>query len=104
LGFAPGGASPELQGLAQRARDGDKQAQLDLGIAYEEGLGVAVDRRKALDLYRLASVDRVGTTWIYVPATRKGASGRVVAVDLGATDYGLREAKIRLQRMSSGRQ
>jgi TPR repeat protein len=50
IGFGPGAASPELQSLAQRA-----QARLDLGIAYEEGRGVALDRRKARSLYRLAS-------------------------------------------------
>lgn len=33
-------ASPEIQALAIRARTGDKQAQLDLGIRYEEGNGL----------------------------------------------------------------
>ena len=39
---------PELQALAERARGGDQQAQLELGIAYEEGRGVAANRKRAL--------------------------------------------------------
>jgi hypothetical protein len=99
IGFAPGAAPTELQGLAMRAQAGDKQAQLDLGIAYEEGRGVAVDRNKASKLYRLASADTGGTTWVYVPPARKGEAGRVTPVDLGVRQSGLREAKVRLDAL-----
>jgi hypothetical protein len=43
LDLRPGGASAEVQAVAQRARSGDKQAQLDLGIAYEDGKRVSED-------------------------------------------------------------
>jgi TPR repeat protein len=101
IGFAPGAASTELQGLAMRAQAGDKQAQLDLGIAYEEGRGVSVDLLKARNLYRLASADTGGTTWVYVLGTRKSESGRVTPVDLGVRQSGLREAKVRLSSLRS---
>ncbi len=75
IGFAPAAASTELQGLAMGAQAGHKQAQLDFGIQYEEGHGVATDLRKARKLYRLASADTGGTTCVYVPGTRKGEAG-----------------------------
>jgi hypothetical protein len=99
IGFATGAASTELQALAMRAQAGDKLAQLDLGIAYEEGRGVSVDLRKARTLYRLASADTGGTTWVYVPGTRKGEAGWVAPVDLGVRQSGLRKAKERLKRL-----
>lgn len=96
IGFAPGAASAELQALAMRAQAGDKQAQLDLGIAYEEGRGVTVDLSKARKLYTLASADSGGTTWVYVPPVRAGEAGRVTPVNLGVRQSGLVEAKVRL--------
>jgi hypothetical protein len=99
IGFAPGAASPELQTLAQRAQAGDKQAQLDLGIAYEEGRGVVADRNKALKLYTLASVDTGGTMWVYVPPVGNGTSGRVMPVSLGTREKGLSEATRRLDAL-----
>jgi hypothetical protein len=99
IGFAPGAAPTELQALALRAQAGDKQAQLDLGIAYEEGRGVSVDRKKARNLYRLASADTGGTTWVYVPSTRTGETGRVTPVNLGVRQSGLREAKERFIKL-----
>ena len=43
VSMKPGGADPAVQALAARASAGDKQAQLDLGIRFEEGSGVARD-------------------------------------------------------------
>lgn len=103
IGFAPGAASTELQALAMRAQAGDKQAQLDLGIAYEEGRGVGVDLRKARKLYTLASADSGGTTWVYVPPVRNGEAGRVTPVDKGVRQSGLLEAKVRLERIEKVR-
>jgi hypothetical protein len=98
ISLRPGSVdSSELQALAQRAHAGDKQAQLDLGIAYEEARGVGVDRRKARSLYRLASADTGGTTWVYVPST--GEAGRVTPVNLGVRQSGLREAKERFIKL-----
>src|SRR5690349_18970327 len=76
----PAWAAPgtEVRELAQRAQAGDKQAQLDLGIAFEEGRGVPRDLGKARRLYRLAAADSGGRTWVYSPPVRTGERGRVI--------------------------
>jgi TPR repeat protein len=99
ISFGPGAAASDLQDLARRAQAGYKQAQLDLGIAYEEGLGTAIDVKKARKLYRKAGADIGSTSWIYVPSVRKGEAGRLAQVNLGLQQSGLREAKARLERM-----
>lgn len=91
-----GAGDPTLRSLAQRASVGDKQAQLDLGIRYEEGLGVRRDLAKAKRLYRLAASNSGGTIWIYTPPVGNGTRGRVLQVDRGAKVGGLKEAQSRL--------
>jgi TPR repeat protein len=61
ISFAQGAAASELQSLAQRARGGDKHAQLELGIRFEAGLGVPVDWARAERLYGLAAATSGGT-------------------------------------------
>ncbi|WP_143084890.1 SEL1-like repeat protein [Novosphingobium sp. CF614] len=95
-----GQVAPELQQLAARARAGDKQAQLDLGIAFEEGHGVEQDLGKARDLYRLAASDSGGPVWVYVPSVGNGTKGRVMQVDRGPKMSGLAEAKARLDLLA----
>lgn len=104
ISLAPGATAPELQGLARSAHAGDKQAQLQLGIAYEEGRGVARDMGRARKLYALAAADGGGTIWVYQPPLKKGGSGRVVPVNLGPKVVGLAEAKDRLVRLRGVRQ
>jgi uncharacterized protein len=41
--------------LIDKARNGDPEAQYDLGLAYESGSGVPKDYAKALDWYRRAA-------------------------------------------------
>lgn len=94
-----GGSDPTLRSLAQRAMAGDKQAQLDLGIVYEEGLGTPVNIAKAKKLYRLASTDSGGTLWVYSPPVGNGTNGRVIPVDNGPKIDGLDEARLRLARL-----
>lgn len=94
--LTPGAAHPELQTLARRARSGDKQAQLDLGIRFEEGTGVSQDTNRAVRLYRMAASDSGGTMWVYSPPVGNGTSGRVIPMDQGVRQMGLREAKRRL--------
>ncbi|MBJ7389741.1 MAG: sel1 repeat family protein [Sphingomonadaceae bacterium] len=84
VSLKPGGADPAVQALAARASTGDKQAQLDLGIRFEEGAGVARDLAAAKKLYRQAASDSGGTIWIYTPPVGNGTSGRVVPVQSGA--------------------
>jgi hypothetical protein len=98
----PGQAPPELQDLARRAQAGDKQAQLDLGIRFEEGVGVAVDRKRAIRLYRQAASDSGGTIWVYSPPVGNGTTGRVIQVDQGVRQRGLSEAEDRLSQITDG--
>jgi TPR repeat protein len=99
IGFAPGAASPELQMLAQRAQAGDKQAQLELGIAYEEGLGVAVDLKRAGKLYSQAATTTGGTIYVYQSQSKSGGHGRIVPLTAGVRIMGLRDARERLEKV-----
>ena len=101
MGIAVG--SPEtpdaVRDLALRAQAGDKQAQLELGIAFEEGRGVAKDIGKARTLYRLAAADSGGTLWVYSPPVGRETSGRVIPVNRGPVQAGLPEARMRLEAL-----
>lgn len=95
-----GAADPELQSLARRAQAGDKHAQLELGIRYEDGLG---DLRRARRLYRLAAQSTPGRIWVYSPPVA-GAPGVVIPIDLGKKKRGLPEAARRLRGLQEARQ
>ena len=99
VSLKPGGADPAVQALAARASAGDKQAQLDLGIRFEEGAGVARDLTAAKKLYRQAASDSGGTIWVYTPPVGNGTSGRVVPVQSGPKQYGISEAQRRLKTL-----
>lgn len=96
IGFGPGVADPALQQLAQRARRGDKQAQLELGIKFEEGRGVARNLVTARKLYRLAAADSRRQVWVYVPSVGGNRSGMVNPYNGSPTQPGLTEARRRL--------
>jgi len=100
LGAYGSGADPAVQALAARASTGDKQAQLDLGIRFEEGAGVARDLDTAKKLYRQAASDSGGTIWIYTPPVGNGTSGRVVPITKGEKSLGLAEAKKRFEKVN----
>ena len=87
----------DLQSLASRAQSGDKQAQLELGIRFEEGRGVTRDLKKARKLYAKAATSSGGTIWVYSPPVGNGTSGRVIPVNAGPRQHGLAEAKRRLE-------
>ena len=99
ISLVPGATDPELQRLAQMARSGDKQAQLELGIRFEEGLGVERNIGKARKQYRQAASDSGGVIWVYQPPVKKGGSGRVMPVNFGARQKGLVEAARRLDAL-----
>jgi hypothetical protein len=101
VSLKPGGADPAVQALAARASIGDKQAQLDLGIRFEEGAGVARDLDTAKKLYRQAVSDSGGTMWVYTPPVGNGTSGRVVPVQSGTKQYGISEAQLRLNQLNA---
>lgn len=97
--LTPGAASADLQSLARRARAGDKRAQLELGIIFEEGRGIAADVDRARSLYRMASTDDGGTRMMHAPAI--GGRGRPMAtpIDRGTKVAGLDEARARLNAL-----
>jgi hypothetical protein len=87
---------PELRNLAALASSGDKHAQLELGIRFEEGRGVPIDRNRAITLYRLAAAGSGGPLWVWVPAM-VDVPGRVLPITHGQRVQGLIEASKRLQ-------
>jgi Sel1 repeat len=93
--------APEVQSLAGRAQNGDKQSQLDLGIRYEEGRGVPQDPKRARALYRMAATQTGSTIFVYVPASRKGGHGYVTPVNTGPIVPGLAAARERLNRLKA---
>jgi hypothetical protein len=93
--------APEVQSLAGRAQNGDKQSQLDLGIRYEEGRGVPQDLKRARTLYRTAATQTGGTIFVYVPASRKGGHGYVTPVNTGPVVLGLAAARERLNSLKA---
>lgn len=99
--LAAGAADAELQHLARRAQAGDKHAQLELGIRYEEGEGVPVDLARAERLYRRAAKTGAASTYVYVPPVGPSGSGRVLPVRNPEAGIGLAEARIRLQALEA---
>ena len=101
IALSPGAAPTELQGFAEQALSGNKAAQLALGVAYEEGQGVAVDLKRARTLYRLAAANSGGTIYVYQPPVRKGGRGGVIPVNLGPVVAGLAKARARLAALKA---
>lgn len=88
----PAGGIAALECTAAR---GSKQAQLELGRAYETGAGVPQDYARAAALYRAAARFTSGTTFIYSPPVGQ-SPGRVIPIRTGTDQGGLAEAKYRL--------
>lgn len=97
LAFRRSYADMPLTALASEAQRGSKQAQLELGIRFEEGKGVERDLDKARKLYAQAASDSGGTIWVYSPAVGNGTKGRTIPVNTGPKRSGLAEAKRRLK-------
>jgi hypothetical protein len=98
VSLKPGGADPAVQALAARASTGDKQAQLDLGIRFEEGAGVARDLTAAKKLYRQAASDSGGSRLLLMPSS-SGLTTSVVS--MGPKIDGNAAAQTRLQQLTS---
>ena len=102
IAFAPVAASSEqseIHSLARRAQAGDKQAQLELGIRFEEGRGVSQDLERARKLYTKAATSSGGLKWIYSPPVGNGTKGRIIPLDTGLVSAGLAEAAVRLENL-----
>ncbi|MEP2734977.1 MAG: hypothetical protein ABJP34_01670 [Erythrobacter sp.] len=89
--------------LARMASDGMKNAQLELGIRFEEGIGVERDLGKAKTMYAKAASDSGGTMWIYQPPVGNGTTGQTVPINMGPKIYGLVEAKRRLEALDAAK-
>jgi hypothetical protein len=98
--LAPGAADEDLQQLARRARAGDKQAQLELGVRYEEGRGVPPDLKRARALYQSAASGSGGRQLVVVPGSSSGSRPTVVPISTGPRSPGISEAITRLKRLS----
>lgn len=81
-------ASPEVLELIKLARSGDKRAQLELGVRFEEGDGVPISLDQAIRFYRYAANDTGGIRPIFVPGRGLAAtivsSGRRVSAEAAA--------------------
>lgn len=96
-GRGPSGTEAlDLKRLARMAQMGDKHAQLELGIRFEEGIGLPIDFERARKLYVRAASEGGGTLWVYSPPIGNGTSGRVIPIDRGPRIAGLTEARDRL--------
>lgn len=95
----PGKAPADVQELARKAQSGDKHAQLDLGIRYEEAKGLARNIVKARQLYELAARPTKNVIFIYIPPVRKGDPGAVLPVGSEFKQQGLADAHARLSRL-----
>lgn len=98
--FAAGRADADLQQLARRAWVGEKQAQLELGIRFEEGTGVVRDLRQARRLYEDAARGSGGSRQAYMPGS-DGARPSTVTVSTGPQIIGLAAAARRLERLKA---
>lgn len=96
ISFTGRAPDPAVPSLAQRAWTGDKQAQLELGIRFEEGIGVPPDIKRARKLYRRAATTTGGTIFVYIPPATRGGRGSVAPVNTGPIMRGLDEARKRL--------
>jgi hypothetical protein len=94
-----GAASVELQDLARRAQAGDKHAQLELGIRFEEGRGVPVDRKRGGEAIPDGGEGQRGDSARLRACVRERCTCCNSSPQQGAQNFGLREAASRLARL-----
>jgi hypothetical protein len=103
ISLAPDNPNAELRALAQRAKAGDKRAQLSLGIRFETGDGVPLDLDRAERLYEMAAATSGDTRDLYIPPMRPDRGGRVVPAWPRPPVAGLETARRRLQALRERR-
>ncbi|WBY08676.1 hypothetical protein PIB19_04250 [Sphingomonas sp. 7/4-4] len=102
IDLRPGRAPADLQALAEQARAGDKQAQMDLSDRFAAGDSIAADPRRAEQLLEAAASDRGGRRLVFVP--RGNGAVQAMPVNTGPFEPGLSAAKQRLAaRRGAGR-
>lgn len=98
ISLKSGANDPALRSLAQRARAGDQQAQLELGIRFEAGRGLPRDLDRAAKLYwDAATVPSKRRMALYLP--RKGGGGFVKTFPPELELSGNDEALLRWHRL-----
>jgi hypothetical protein len=104
ISFSSAAHPPEVRALAQRAAEGDKAAQLELGIRFEEGRGVQASRRRAERLYWMAaSYSGGGRELDFFRPMRPGGRWHANPLEGGRFEPGLPEAKARLEALRQRR-
>lgn len=93
------GPPTEVQQLAQLAATGDKQAQLQLGVHFEEGEGVEQSYRTARELYSLAAEPIGGVIYVYRASITEDDAVSIATIDLGPRVSGLSEAARRISEL-----
>lgn len=93
LGVARTSMPQALLPLYDQAKAGDKRAQFSLALAYADGAGVPKDCDQARRLLRLAATETGGTIWVYSPPVGNGTQGRVIPINQGPRQPGLRSAQ-----------
>lgn len=94
-----GYADTPIAQLANAAQSGNKTAQLELGIRFEEGRGVTKDLNKAKRLYEKAASDDLKYVDVY---QTDADGGRITKLAAGTLGNGLPAAKLRLARLNRG--
>jgi hypothetical protein len=96
---SPQSVDPLVEILQLRARRGDRNAQLELGIRYEEGRGVDLNLDTAEHWYRRAARDVARPSQVYSPAVGPHGRARILRVRGGSSSRGLAEARQRLRQL-----
>lgn len=65
-----GAVDADLQELARRARGGNRMAQLELGLRFENGRGVPADPIRACQIYLRQPRRQSGEVWVWQPSTQ----------------------------------
>ncbi|HEX8643195.1 MAG TPA: hypothetical protein VF702_04700 [Allosphingosinicella sp.] len=103
ISLAADNPDAELRGLARRASEGDKHAQLALGIRFETGDGVPLDLRRAERLYRKAAATTGDVRAVYFPSVRPKTQGKVLPSWFRPPQAGLPAAQARLEALRERR-
>lgn len=99
ISLLPDRADLSVQKLAARAAVGDKDAQLKLGIRFEEGNGVVQNRSTAIKLYEHSARAEGETVWVYTPSVGNGTIGRVIQITENGSQPGNPTARERLIKL-----